>query len=52
VGQKACEDIKKGCDTATYLIDFDDTVSFSFIILILPSPHSFMHDPIPSYPTL
>jgi hypothetical protein len=52
VGQKACEDIKKGCNTATYITDFDDLISLSFSLLILPPPHSFMHDPIPLYPTL
>jgi hypothetical protein len=39
-GQISYEDIKKGCNTATYLTDFDDTISLSFIILIL---HHLIH---------
>ena len=34
------------------LTDFDDLVPYSFILLILPSPHSVMHDTIPSYSTI
>ena len=38
----------KRSNNATYFTDFNDSVTFSLNFLILPPPHSFMHDPIPS----
>jgi hypothetical protein len=40
VGQKSYEEVEKGCNTATYLTDFDDTISFSSTLLIL---HHLIH---------